>query len=261
MKRILSYLLIFFALCGALASAQSDSAIKVSWPSADKPTLKLTFSQFDQKGIVDGQGIFVSNVTAQNVTDSGMPRSVFTVYISDKNGVRIGTARLRLLDIPPFRTQNAQLQFSAAGTPANITLLAGRTIPLRVVSIPPGANFKVDGEDAGVTPKLVDFTVGSHTLDFSKEGYAPGSTPLDVGADQLPGGSISFELGGMSEDTVELRDGTILLGEVLSMSLTDVTMSVDGKEQKYERNQIKKIILVERQVIKEPPPRHPGPSK
>ena len=189
-----------------------------------------------------------------------MPRSVFTVYISDKNGVRIGTARLQLLEIPAFRTQSAQLQFSAAGTPANITLLAGKTIPLRVVSIPPGANFKVDGEDAGVTPKLVDFTVGSHTLDFSKEGYAPGNTPLDVGADQLPGGSISFELGGMSEDTVELRDGTILLGEVLSMSLTDVTMSINGKGQKYDRNQIKKIILVELQVIKHPPPRNPAPS-
>jgi hypothetical protein len=261
MKRILSHVLVCLTLCGALASAQPDSAIKVSWPSAAKPTLKLTFSQFDQKGMVNGQGIFVSNVSVQNLTDSGMPRSIFTVYIFDKNAVRIGTARLQLPEIPPFRTQNAQVQFSAAGTPANVTLLAGKAIPLRIISIPPGANLKVDGEDAGITPKLVDFTVGAHTLEFDKEGYARGSTPLDVGADELPGGSISFELGGMSDDTVELRDGTVVLGEVLSMSLTDVTLSINGKEQKYERNQIKKIILVERQVTKQPPPRTPDPSK
>jgi hypothetical protein len=261
MKPIFSLAVISLALCGAFASAQSDSAIKVSWPSADKPTLKLAFSQFEQKGLVNGQGIFESKVSVQNLTDSAMPRSVFTVYIFDKNAVRIGTARLQLPEIPPFRTQNAQVQFSAAGTPANVTLLAGKTIPLRIISIPPGANLKVDGEDAGVTPKLVDFTIGAHTLEFSKEGFAPGSTPLDVGANELPGGSISFELGGMSDDTVELRDGTVLLGEVLSMSLTDVTLSINGKEQKYERNQIKKLILVERQVTTQPPPPTPASSK
>jgi hypothetical protein len=38
-------------------------------------------------------------------------------------------------------------------------------------------------------------------------------------------------------------------------------LSINGKEQKYERNQIKKIILVERQVTKQPPPRTPAPSK
>jgi hypothetical protein len=200
---------------------------------------------------VDGQGIFIVDVIAQNVSDQNMPRSVFTVFVSDKNRVRIGRARLQLAEIPPFRTEKAQLQFSAAGEPAAITLLAGRTIPLRVVSIPPGANFKVDGADEGVTPKMVDFTIGSHNLEFSKEGYATGTTPLDVGADELPGGSVSFELGGLSKDTVELRDSTTILGDVISMSLTEVVLRVDGKDQKYNRNQIKKIILVER-VVQQP---------
>jgi hypothetical protein len=61
--------------------------------------------------------------------------------------------------------------------------LAGKAIPLRVLSLPAGANFKVDGEDAGRTPKMVDFSIGVHTLEFSEEGYAPGSTPLEVTAD------------------------------------------------------------------------------
>jgi PEGA domain len=74
----------------------------------------------------------------------------------------------------------------------------GQSDSTLVISVPVGASFKVDGQDAGVTPKVVDFTIGSHTLEFSKEGYAPGTTPLEVGADELPGGSVSFKLGGLS---------------------------------------------------------------
>lgn len=234
------------ALLFAPASGQTDSAIALLWPSSDKPTLKIAFAKFQQKGIVNGDGIFTSDVTAQNVSDQGMPRSIFTVFVADKDGVRIGRARLQLPEIAPYRSEKAQIQFSASGTPAALSLLAGKTIPLRVISVPPGANFKVDGADAGLTPKVVDFTVATHTLEFSKEGYETGNTSIEVGADELPGGSISFELGGLTKDTIQLRDGTTILGDVLSMSMTTVIVSVDGKEQKYERNQVRKITLVER---------------
>jgi hypothetical protein len=259
MKRILAPASVLFLLWSVFAPAQTDAPLTVLWPSSDKPSLKLTFAKFQQSGMVDGQGIFVSEVTAQNILDQAMPRSVFTVFISNKDGVKIGRARLQLPEIPPFRTQKAQLQFSAAGAPAGVTLLAGKTIPLRVISVPAGANLKVDGEDAGTTPRVVDFTIGSHTLDFSKEGYAPGSTPLEVAADELPGGSISFELGGLSKDTVELRDGTVVLGDVLAMSMTAVTVRVEGKDQKYDRNQVKKILLVER-MAEPKPTASPSPS-
>lgn len=245
-KIILLGLLLSFAR--ALTAAQTSTPLTLSWPGSDKPTLKLAFSKFVQKGVVDNQGIFTSDVTVQNVSEQGMPPSIFTVFIADGNGVRIGRGRLQLPEIPPYRTQAAQLQFSAAGTPAGISLLAGKTIPLRVISVPSGAAFKVDGEDAGIAPKIVDFTIGRHTLEFRKEGYSSGSTDLDVGADELPGGSISLELGGLSKDTVELRDGTIVLGDVMSVSMTNVLLRVDGKDQKYDRNQVKKIMLVERQV-------------
>jgi hypothetical protein len=75
---------------------------------------------------------------------------------------------------------------------------------------------------------------------------------VDVAPDELPGGSITIELGGMSRDTVEMRDGTVLLGDVISMSMTDVVVRVDGKEQSYARNLVKKVILVERVVEQHP---------
>jgi hypothetical protein len=175
-----------------------------------------------------------------------MPRSVFTVNIFDAHGVKIGKARLQLEAIPSYRTGKAQVQFSAVGTPAKVSLIAAKTIPLAIKSVPPGAGFSVDGEDAGVTPKIYDFTIGSHTIEFHKDGYAPGSTQLDVGADELPGDSISLELGGLSQDMVELRDGTSLTGDLLSMTLQEAVFQSEGNTKTLERNQIKKIYLVER---------------
>jgi hypothetical protein len=37
-----------------------------------------------------------------------------------------------------------------------------------------------------------------------------------------------------------------ILGDVMSMSLSTVVVRIDGKGQEYDRNQIKKMILVER---------------
>ena len=227
-------------------NSQSSPPVTVQWPDADKPMLELVFVGFARVGLVNGTGIYSSDVTAQNLSDRSMPRSVFTINILDANGVKIGKARLQLDAIPPYRSAKSQVQFSAAGTPANVSLIAGRTIPISVKSVPSGASFSVDGEEAGVTPKMYDFTIGSHTIDFHKEGYAPGRTQLEVGADELPGGSISLELGGLSQDTVELRDGTTITGDLISITLQEAVFQSDGKVKTLDRNQIKKIFLVER---------------
>jgi hypothetical protein len=99
---------------------------------------------------------------------------------------------------------------------------------------------------------MVRLTVGTHSLDLTKEGYAPGNTPLEVTPDELPGGSVTVELGGLSRDTVELHDGTMLLGDVVSVSPISVTVRVEGKESTYDRNSVKKIILVQRQIPLQP---------
>jgi hypothetical protein len=97
-------------------------------------------------------------------------------------------------------------------------------------------------------------------LELTREGYAPGSTPLDVTADELPGGSITVELGGSSGDTIELRDGRVLLGDVISMSMTDVVVRIEGKDQAYPRNQVKKLMLVERVIQQQPAVVQPPPA-
>jgi hypothetical protein len=57
---------------------------------------------------------------------------------------------------------------------------------------------------------------------------------------------------------VELRDGLVVLCDVVSVSMTQVVLRVDGKEQSYDRNQVKKITLVEREVIRQAPVMQPA---
>jgi len=249
--RTLSVAFLFALLSVPLVSAKNEPLI-IMWPP-ETPALKLTFEKFRAQGSYSGQSAYLTDVTVVNLTEKQIPRAVFTVSLFDKNKVRIGQGLLSVGDLEAGQSAKLQFQFNSVGIPSTLTLSARKgTIPLRVVSVPPGAALKVDGADAGTTPVMVRLTVGTHQLDVTKEGYAPGSTPVDVGADELPGGSITIELGGMSRDTVEMRDGTVLLGDVISMSMTDVVVRVDGKEQSYARNLVKKVILVERVVEQHP---------
>ena len=51
---------------------------------------------------------------------------------------------------------------------------------------------------------------------------------------------------------VELRDGTVINCDLLSMSANDVKIRVGGNVQSLERNKIKRILLVEREPVPTP---------
>lgn len=276
MKKYLSILGIF---CGFLTllpiglakdkKDKSESDLVMVWPDAEKPTLKLTFGKFTQMAAYNGQVSLGTAVLVENVSGKAIPQASFTVYLLDKDRVRIGNGNLNISDLEPGQQVKIPFQVFAVGTPSSLSLVARnsagglptslRTIPLKVISVPPGARLKVDGHEEGVTPKMVNLTVGTHTLEFSKEEYSSGSTPVEIKPDDLPGGSITFEMGGISRDTVELRDGTVVSGDVISLSLTSVAIRVDGKDQTIDRNQVKKILLVQRETVQQPPVVQPAP--
>jgi hypothetical protein len=225
------------------------------WPP-ENPTLKLTFGTFHEVGAYLGKLSLVSDVTVQNLTAKSMPRASFNVSLLDRNNVRLGNGLLIIEDLNPGQSAKVQFQCTSVGQPAMLNLAANnsggvptstRAIPV-IVSVPPGATLKVDGQAMGMTPVTVRMLGGTHNLELHKEGYADAKTPLDVNPDQLPGGSITITLGGLASDTIELRDGSILNGDVVSMSLESVVINVQGKEQTFERNRIKKMFLVERTV-------------
>jgi hypothetical protein len=57
---------------------------------------------------------------------------------------------------------------------------------------------------------------------------------------------VSYELGGLAFDSIELRDGSVLNGDLVSISGMDVEIRVGGSLQHIDRNKIKRVMLVER---------------
>jgi len=84
---------------------------------------------------------------------------------------------------------------------------------------------------------------------------------MEIGPDDTSGGSVSYELGASAHDTVELRDGTVLNGDVESVSAPEVVVRVGGKDQGYNRNLVKKIMLVEREGTLPPASAQPAPAQ
>jgi PEGA domain len=247
-------LLSVFLLVTACFAKKPD--LVMLWP-AQNPTLKLTFGTFRQLAEMNGKISLGSDVLVQNLTSKSIPRASLTVSLLDKSSVRLGSGLLEVEDLNPGQSAKIQFQCFAVGVPAMLNIAAyngggiptsTKTIAVNVISVPPGAALKVDGQPAGLTPTAVRVIAGTHNLELHKDGFADAKTPLDVNPDDRPGGSITITLGGISNDTIELRDGSVLLGDVISMTLESVVVTIQGKEQSFDRNSIKKIYLVERTV-------------
>jgi hypothetical protein len=86
-------------------------------------------------------------------------------------------------------------------------------------------------------------------LEFSKEGFNTGKFPLEITSRDASGGSVSYELGSPAHDTIELRDGSVLFGDLVSISGMQVQVRIGGNTQTFDRNQIKRILLTERDPV------------
>jgi PEGA domain-containing protein len=241
---------------------KAESLIVMLWPDHENPVLKVTFERFNQLASYNGQLSLESHVLVENLSGKRIPQASFTVYLTDKDKVRVGNGMLGFNDLEPGQQVKLAFQVFSTGVPTGLSLVARddasgiptslKTVPLKIISVPPGATLKVDGRDEGITPATVGITIGKHILAFSKDGYASGNTPVEIKPDEAPGGSITFELGGLSRDNLELRDGTVVQGDVLSLSMSAVVVRVEGKDQTYDRNQVQKILLVQRETVHQP---------
>ena len=253
MPRHTRYLALFLILVATISFSKKIELV-MTWPK-DNPTLKLTFGTFQNMGSYGGQMTLISDVVVQNLTNKIMAHASFNISLLDKSNVRIGNGFLIVDELNPGQSAKIQFQCNAVGQPTMLSIAARnlsgvpastKLTAISVISIPPGAALKVDDQPAGTTPVTIRLVSGTHTLELHKEGFAVAKTPLDVNPDEAPGGSITVTLGGLGDDTIELRDGSILTADVISMTLESVVISVQGKERTLDRNQVKKMILVER---------------
>jgi len=240
--------------------AKEQPALVLVWPDQGNPVVRFTFSKFKEVGSIGNERTYVTDTTAENLWSKTIPDANFVLYLFDKNKVRIGQATLMITNVGPGETIKFQTTVQSSGPPVSLSVSPsylpkelGPAAPLKKISItvntvPQGAAAKLDGVDVGTTPKIVQVAVGKHVLEFSKEGFNPGKFPFEIGPEDASGGSVSFELGTSAHDTVELRDGSVLSGDVVSLSGMELVVKVGGTDQRLDRNQVKRIVFVQRQA-------------
>ena len=254
--------LILNALCLVIAatlSAAKDAPTQViNWPQTGSTVIRITLGKFKEIGSVAGQHTFVADTTAENLWSKKISHIGFNLYLYDKSKVRIGDGWITVEDVSPGQAVKFQTTVRALGTPVSADLTPNslpaelqplappKKISITVNSVPQGATLSVDGQAAGTTPKMVQLAAGKHTLEFAKDGFNAGRFPLEVGPDDVSGGSVSYELGAATHDTFELRDGTVLTGDLVSVNGMQITVRIAGAMQTLDRNKVKRILLSER---------------
>jgi hypothetical protein len=247
-------------LLASLTAGKEPPTQVIVWPATGQSVVRFTFGKFREESSFGKQHSYSIDVTAENLWGKKISKADFALYLFDKDKVRIGEGSISITDVAPAQVLKFQIFAQTTGVPAS-TVLTPRYLPselqaylpphkvsLTVNSVPQGATLKIDGVEAGLTPKVIQVATGMHKLEFSKDGFTSGHYPLEITPDDASGGSVTYELGGTSHDTVELRDGSVLNGDVESVSATEVLVRIGGNVQRFNRNQVKRIGLVPRET-------------
>lgn len=255
-----SRILLIVLLFAQLTLAKDQPSQVINWPQTGKPVLRFTFGKFKELGSTGKEREYATDTTVENLWNKPILDASFSLYMFDKGKVRIGEGWISVSNVGPGQTVRFQTSLRSSGTPDSLSLvprslpaelsadMPTRTISITVNSVPQGAELDLDGTPVGTTPKMVQVGPGKHLLGFRKEGFNSGKFPLEIGPSDVSGGSVSYELGSSAHDTVELRDGSVITGDVESLSGMEAVVRVGGVPQRFDRNQIKRILLVQREA-------------
>ena len=232
----------------ALSVLAADTVL--TWPdNGEGAVLRFTLGKLRQVNSVSGQTDYLGEAVAENLGAKAIPSASFYLYLLDKNGNRVGEGYLEITNLPGGQKAKIPVSAHAMGSFARMELKPQHLpsdepmkIKMSITSVPPGASVMVDSQPSGVTPQILPVAPGKHTLDFSKEGYTPASTPLEIAENAMPG-SLQIELSPLTLDTVVLRDGTVLLGNVISVTSTSVAVNVKGKATRLERTRVARVVF------------------
>src|SRR5208282_271303 len=250
---------LFTILVSCCLVAKDTPTQVVNWPQTGSPVVRITLGKFNQISSVAGQHNYQIDTTSENLWNKKISHLGFNLYLYDKNKIRIGDGWITLDNVSPGQSVRFQTTVHALGTPVSVEVVANsvpvelqplappKKVSLTVNSVPQGATLSVDGVETGTTPKMVQLAAGKHSLGFAKEGFNAGTFPVEIGPDDVSGGSVSYELGSAAHDTIELRDGSVLTGDLVSVSGMQIVVRVGGNAQTLDRNQVKRILLTERE--------------
>ncbi len=238
-------------LLWAVASAVAADTV-LTWPSngnGNDTMLRFTLGKLRQIDSVGGQSDYLGEALAENLSTKAIPSASFYLYLLDKNGKRVGEGYLEVTNLAAGQRAKIPVSAHALGSFASMELAPQHLpsdepmkIKMSITSVPSGASLKLDSQESGVTPQVLPIAPGKHVLEFSKEGYATESAPVEIAENALPG-SVELELNPLTLDTVVLRDGRVLLGKLTSVTGTGVAILVKGKAMNLERSRVARIVL------------------
>ena len=134
MTKILAFAFLFLSLLTFLAGwpayAKDAPAQVLVWPEQGAPVLRFTFGKFKEVGVSGSQHNYTSDTTAENLWGKPIPRADFSLYLFDRNKVRIGEGWISLSNVGAHETVKFQTAFSTAGGLASMALLP-RTLNCR----------------------------------------------------------------------------------------------------------------------------------
>ncbi len=237
--------LLLFAVTVAFAG---DTVL--TWPPDGRDAiLRFTVGKLRPVNSNSGQSDYLGEALAENLSAKAIPSASFYLYLLDKNGKRVGEGYLEVTNLAAGQKAKVPVSVHAMGSYATMQLAAQHLpsdepikIKMSITSVPAGASLKLDSQNAGVTPEMLPIPPGKHVLEFSKEGYATASTPVEIVENAMPG-SVEMELNALTADTVILRDGTTLVGTVVSVTGTAVNLTVQGKAKRLDRGRIARIVF------------------
>jgi len=243
--------LLCFLLCSITAALAADTVL--TWPPDGKDAiLRFTIGKLRQVNSSSGQSDLLGEALAENLSTKTISSASFYLYLLDKNGKRVGEGYLEVSNLAGGQRVKVPVSVHAMGSYASMELQPQHLpsdepmkVKMSVKSSPPGATIKVDSQVSGITPQILPMTPGKHALELSKEGYATASSPVDVAAN-TPLGAVEIDLTPLTQDTVVLRDGTTLVGDVTALTATYVSVTVKGKPTTLNRARVARIVLGQR---------------
>jgi hypothetical protein len=233
-----------------LAAGVFGTDTVLRWPdSGEGAMLRFTLGKLRQVNSASGQTDYLGEAVAENLSTKAIPSASFYLYLLDKNGNRVGEGYLEVTNLSAGQKTKIPVSVHAMGSFARMELKPQHLpsdepmkIKMSITSVPSGASLKLDSQESGVTPRILPVAPGKHMLEFSREGYSIASTPLEI-AENAPPGSVQIELSPLTLDTVVLRDGTVLLGNVMSVTSTSIAINVRGKPTRLERSRVARVVF------------------
>ena len=210
MSKISAAVLFTIWVTASLVAKDAPTQV-INWPQTGSVVVRITLGKFKEISSVAGQHNYLIDTTAENLWSKKISHLGFNLYLYDKNKVRIGDGWITIENVPPGQSVKFQTTVHVSAHPYRSNWLLTRC-PLNC-------------------------------------NRSPRRKSMD---DRQLYSSRRSAFGGWRRgwhhpyDRIELRDGTVLSGDLVAVSGMEVRVRVAGTIQSLDRNKEKRILLTER---------------